>query len=123
MTQTGIAPTRKNITVTIRENVPSEHAVKANPGNTITFINMDRTEKLLRFAVNENGVEFHPIGLMLPPGPEAAATIIAVDPENGSETSTAYYTVSTVDKNGKISADPDDDTYQVIVGSSVFNQS
>jgi hypothetical protein len=118
MTHQGIAPTRKNITVAIHGNVPSEESVKANAGNTITFINMDRTEKLLRFAVNENGVEFHPIGLMLAPGPEAAATIIAVDPENGSESSTAYYTISTVDRDGRISADPDDDTYQVIVGSS-----
>jgi hypothetical protein len=118
MTHQGIAPTRKNITVTIHGNVPSEESVKANAGNTITFINMDRTEKLLRFAVDENGSEFHPIGLMLAPGPEAAATIIAVDPESGAETSTAYYTISTVDKEGRISADPDDDTYQVIVGSS-----
>jgi hypothetical protein len=118
MSQSGIAPTRKNITVTIHGNIPSESAVKANAGNTITFINMDRTEKLLRFAVNENGVQFHPIGLMLAPGPEAAATIIAVDPENGTDTSTAFYTISTVDKDGRISDGPEDDTYQVIVGSS-----
>jgi hypothetical protein len=122
MTHQGIAPTRKNITVTIHDNIPSEEAVNANAGNTITFINMDRTEKLLRFALNENGTEFHPIGLMLAPGPEAAATIIAVDPENGAESSTAYYTIKTVDKDGRISAGPDDDTYQVIVGSSSKNK-
>jgi hypothetical protein len=118
MTHQGIAPTRKNIVVTISKDIPSQNPANAKAGNTITFINMDNTEKLLRFAVSENGTEFHPIGLMLPPGPEGAATIIAVDPEDGAETSTAYYTVSTVDKNGRISADPDDDTYQVIVGSS-----
>jgi hypothetical protein len=117
MTHQGIAPTRKNIVVRIQGVVPSEKATKAEAGNTITFINMDPTEKILRFSVDESGTEFHPIGLMLAPGPEAAATIIAVNPNNGEKSSTAFYTISLVDKNGKIAAGPDDDTYQVIVGS------
>ena len=122
MTHQGIAPTRKNIVVTIKDDIPSQNPAKASAGNTITFINMDKTEKVLRFAADENGNEFHPLGLMLAPGPEAAATIIAVDPENGAEYSTAFYTISTVDKEGRLGGDPDDDTYQVIVGSSSFEK-
>jgi hypothetical protein len=111
------APTRKNITVTINGNIPSQNPAKADAGNTITFINMDTSEKILRFAVDERGGEFHPIGLMLAPGPEAAATIIAVNPKNGKNSSTAFYTISTVESDGKLAGGPDDDTYQVIVGS------
>jgi hypothetical protein len=70
--------------------------------------------------VNDAGTEFYPIGLMLPPGPESVATIIAVDPENGIESSTVYYAIKTADKDGRITAGPDDDTYQVIVGSSAI---
>jgi hypothetical protein len=117
MAHEGIAPTRKNIVVTIRGNVPSEKATKANAGNTITFINMDHSEKIIRFAVGADGTEFYPVGVILDPGPEAAATIIAVNPNNGKETSTVFYAISTVDKSGNIEAGPDDDTYQVIVGS------
>jgi len=117
MTQHGVAPTRKNIVVTIHGNVPSEKTTKANAGNTITFINMDHSEKILRFAVGADGTEFYPIGVILDPGPEAAATIVAVNPNNGNESSTVFYAISTVDKDGKIAAGPDDDTYQVIVGS------
>jgi hypothetical protein len=111
------APTRKNITVTINGDVPSQNPAKADAGNTITFINMDTSEKILRFATDANGTEFHPIGLMLAPGPDAAATIIAVDPKNGKTSSTAFYTISTVESDGRLSEGPDDDTYQVIVGS------
>lgn len=117
MTYQGIAPTRKNIVVTIHKNIPSEKATKADAGNTITFINMDPTEKILRFSVDESGTQFYPIGLMLAPGPEAAATIIAVNPSNGEKSSTAFYTISTVESNGGFGAGPEDDTYQVIVGS------
>ena len=117
MSHQGIAPTRKNIVVTIHGNVPSEKTAKANAGETITFINMDHSEKLIRFAVGADGTEFYPVGVILDPGPEAAATIIAVNPNNGQETSTVFYAITTVDKNGKIAAGPDDDTYQVIVGS------
>jgi hypothetical protein len=111
------APTRKNITVTIKDSIPSQNPAKADPGNTVTFLNMDTTEKVLRFAVDANGTEFHPIGLMLPPGPDGAATIIAVDPKNGKSSTTAFYTISTVQSDGGFAAGPDDDTYQVIVGS------
>jgi hypothetical protein len=117
MTHPGIAPTRKNIVVRIKGLVPSEKATKADAGNTITFINMDPAEKILRFAVGADSNEFHPIGLILNPGPEAIATIVAVNPNNGEKSSTAFYTISAVDKDGRIAAGPDDDTYQVIVGS------
>lgn len=117
MSQHGIAPTRKNIVVTIHGTKPSEKAAKADVGNTITFINMDHAEKILRFAVSADPSEFHPIGLILNPGPESASTIVAVNPNNGKESSTVFYTINTVDKNGVIEAGPDDDTYQVIVGS------
>jgi hypothetical protein len=117
MTHQGIAPTRKNIVVTIKGLVPSEKATKAEAGNTVTFLNMDEDEKILRFAVGADANEFHPIGLMLPPGRDGAATIIAVNPNNGEKSSTAFYTISLVDKDGRIAAGPDDDTYQVIVGS------
>ena len=117
MSHEGTAPVRKNIVITIHGTTPSEKAAKADAGNTITFINMDHAEKLIRFAVGADGTEFYPVGVILDPGPEAAATIIAVNPNNGQETSTVFYAIRTVDKNGKIEAGPDDDTYQVIVGS------
>jgi len=117
MAHQGEAPTRKNIVITIHGTKPSEKTAKADAGNTITFINMDHSEKIVRFAVSADPTEFHPIGLLLDPGPEAAATIVAVNPNNGKETSTVFYTIKTVDKYGNIEAGPDDDTYQVIVGS------
>jgi hypothetical protein len=120
MTHQGMAPTRKNIRVTITNDVPNQDPAKAEAGNTITFVNEDLTEKVLRFAVDENGTEFHPIGLIIPPGPNSFVTILAVNPENGKDSSTAYYSIGTQDKDGRISASPDDDTYQVIVGSSSF---
>jgi hypothetical protein len=120
MTHAGIAPTRKNITVTIKDSKPSQNPAKANAGNTITFKNMDSTERIVRFAVDEAGSEFYPIGLLLQPGPESIVTIFAVAPENGDKSSTVYYAINATDKNGRIIARPDDDTYQVIVGSSAF---
>jgi len=117
MAHTKMAPTRKNIVVSIEGNVPKVNPANATAGNTITFINMDNTEKVLRFAVSADKAEFHPIGLMIPPGPETAATIVAVDPKNGNKTSTVFYTISTAESDGRLSGDPDDDTYQVIVGS------
>ena len=122
MTHSGTAPVRKNIVITIHGTTPSEKAAKADAGNTITFINMDHSEKILRFAVSADPTEFHPIGLLLDPGPESAATIVAVNPNNGKDSSTVFYTISTVDKDGRIDAGPDDDTYQVIVGSGGNDQ-
>jgi hypothetical protein len=117
MTHQGEAPTRKNIRVTIKNNVPSQDPAKAEAGNTITFVNEDLTEKELRFAVSEDSSEFHPIGLIIPPGPNSFVTIVAVNPKNGKDSSTAYYSIGTAGKDGRISPRPDDDTYQVIVGS------
>lgn len=114
------APTRKDIRVTIKNNIPSQNPAKANAGNTVTFVNQDLDEKILRFALDENGDEFHPIGLIIAPGPNSFVTIVAVDPETGKPSSTAFYAIGKAESGGRISADPDDDTYQVIVGSSSF---
>jgi hypothetical protein len=122
MSHEGIAPTRKNIVITIHGTKPSEKTAKADAGNTITFINMDHSEKILRFAVSADPTEFHPIGLILDPGPDSLATIVAVNPNNGKDSSTVFYSINTVDKHGNIEDGPDDDTYQVIVGSGGNDQ-
>jgi hypothetical protein len=116
------APTRKDIRVTIKKNIPSQNPAKANAGNTVTFINQDLDEKILRFALDENGDEFHPIGLIIAPGPNSFVTIVAVDPQTGKPSSTAFYAIGKAEGGGRISADPDDDTYQVIVGSSLRDE-
>jgi len=116
------APTRKDIRVTIKNNIPSQDPAKANAGNTVTFVNQDLDEKVLRFALDENGNEFHPIGLIIAPGPNSFVTIVAVDPENGNPSSTAFYTIGPPKSGGGISAGPDDDTYQVIIGSTSKNK-
>jgi len=118
MGKAKIAPTRKNISVSINGNIPNPTSANAKVGDTVTFVNFDATEKVLRFAIDANGNKFHPIGLMIPPGPNASATIVTVDPKNGSKSSTAFYTISTAEQDGTLQESPDDDTYQVIVGSS-----
>jgi hypothetical protein len=118
MAHAKIAPTRKNVSVSINGNVPNPTAANATVGDTITFVNFDDTEKVLRFAIDENGDEFHPIGLIIPPGPHTSVTILAVDPHDGAKSSKAFYSISTSENNGKLRPNPDDDTYQVIVGSS-----
>jgi hypothetical protein len=118
MTHQGSAPTRKNIKVKITDNIPSQDPAVADAGNTIEFVNMDLTEKVLRFKVEEDGTEYHPIGLIIPPGPESFAQIVAVNPENGKPSSNVFYSIKTAKSDGKLGGDPDDDTYQVIVGSS-----
>ena len=117
MAHAKIAPTRKNISVSINGNVPNPTTADAKVGDTITFVNFDASEKVLRFAVDANGKEFHPIGLIIPPGPHTSVTILAVNPLNGTKSSTAFYSINTSDKNGNLKDSPDDDTYQVIVGS------
>jgi hypothetical protein len=119
MAKAKIAPTRKNISVSINGNIPNPTSINANAGDTVTFVNFDDTEKVLRFAVDKNGNQFHPIGLMIPPGPHTSATIVTVDPKNGSKSSVAFYTINTADNCGApLQVTPEDDTYQVIVGSS-----
>ena len=118
MPKAKTAPTRKNISVSINGNVPNPAAADANAGDTVTFVNFDATEKVLRFALDKNGDQFHPIGVMILPGPHTSATIVAIDPKNGSKSSTAFYTISTANEDGSLQEGPDDDTYQVIVGSS-----
>ena len=118
MAKAKIAPTRKNISVSINENIPYPASVNANAGDTVTFVNFDATEKVVRFALDKNGNQFHPIGLIIPPGPHSSATIVTVDPKNGSKSSIAFYTVNTADEDGSLQVTPEDDTYQVIVGSS-----
>jgi len=105
-----IAPTRKNISVSINGNVPNPTAANAKVGDTVTFVNFDATEKVLRFAIDGNGNKFHLIGLMIPPGPHTSVTIVTVDPKNGSKSSTAFYTINTSDEDGTLQHSPDDDT-------------
>lgn len=118
MAKAKIAPTRKNISVSINGNVPNPTIADTKVGDTVTFVNFDATEKVLRFSLDANGNKFHPIGVMIPPGPHTSATIVTVDPKNGSKSSTAFYTISTANEDGSLQVSPDDDTYQVIVGSS-----
>ena len=118
MAKAKIAPTRKNISVSINGNVPNPASADAKAGDTVTFVNFDATEKVLRFALDKNGNQFHPIGLIIPPGPHTSATIVTVDPKNGSKSSVAFYTITTAEECGALQPTPEDDTYQVIVGSS-----